>query len=174
MIFVVIVCALDVSAAGAQASAVRTCRMSDLRASDGLRITAVSEQNPVGVRLTNTSPSACALRGYPRPAFLDSHGRSLRFIVKDAGNTMVTAEAPSVVRLAPGGVAYVMVGSMSCDLREGPHPLGVTLELALPSRSKSRAIAVAMWSTTRFCGRGPGGFLYVSPFESTLRATEAP
>jgi hypothetical protein len=59
----------------------RTCSAVDLQSDHLPRISTVTGQHPVAVRLTNASSSPCTLRGYPRPELLDARGRALPFLV---------------------------------------------------------------------------------------------
>jgi hypothetical protein len=152
------------------ASHLRTCSRIDLRATADVKVAAIGRENPVAVRLTNTSSSPCTLRGYPRAELLDQRGHRLPFMVEDAGrDPQVTAHRPMRVQLIAGGAAFVIVSAPSCQA-PARQILAATLRLGLPTGMGRWSLPIAH-STMAYCGRGRiASSLYVSPVEPTLLA----
>ena len=80
---------------------VRPCDAAALRLTAG-RVDAGAGQRYVAVILTNTTATACTVRGYPGVAALDAAGRQVTQARRGAGPS-------ATVRLAPGGSASAVV-----------------------------------------------------------------
>ena len=117
--------------------------------------------------LTNRGMSPCALDGYPRIEFRDRKG-AIPFAIHHGGDQMLTAKPPRVVRVPPGGHAYVAVNKCRCDRGDVREPTKVVL--TPPGQTRALALPVTGWFFG-WCGRGdPGSLVSVTPVEPTERA----
>ena len=157
--------------ARATPSASSPCRSSDLDLETGPPVSEPTGQHTVSLALTNRSPQACSLFGYPQVMLLDSSGQALPFEYRHQGDQVVTSAAPKQIDLAPGAVAYVTLNKYRCDL--GDQAVVSSLQLLLPGDRTALDLSLPSGSGVfGFCGAGdPGSIVSISPLEATFGAT---
>lgn len=89
--------------------------------------------------IVNTSPTACALHGYPRPiTLLDSRGVTLEVRVTHVANALYAQPRPRRVVLAPGGVASFAInylGGVTAAPSVSASCLVTLIDIRLPARA---------------------------------------
>jgi Domain of unknown function (DUF4232) len=108
------------------------------------------------VRLRNISNRRCTMTGYPRLRILDGASRLPTRVTRGGGVTALQRPVRTV-RLAPGGVATVMLAYEDVPVgNETTCPTGDALLLRPPGSASAVRVAVE----TTACGRG---HLWTSP-----------
>jgi hypothetical protein len=156
-------------AAGAPGkNVVPACRLARLTVARGPELSPATGQNPLALRLTNRGREACAVKGYPTLTFADARG-AIPFVVRHAGDQMVTANRPRRVVVGAGRSAFVVVNKYRCDL--GDVRLARWLRIGLPGGAGRRSFRLPAYPRLAYCGAGdPGSIIATSPFEPSLRA----
>jgi hypothetical protein len=154
-----------------------TCQAQALTLGHGPQISPVTGEHGDIYLLTNRSPSACTLAGYPGIALYAPDGAQLPFHYIHGHSQYVTSAPPRTVFLAHGASAYILVAKYRCDLGDdqdatiiritigGPQPVTVT------GRAVTNAAGVSALTYCRGGPNDPGQFIAVSPIEPTRQAT---
>jgi len=142
------------------------CSSAHLSLSQGLAVSAPSQNDMLLVTLTNISDTSCQLDGYPHVAFRDKSGRVLLFDYRQGGNRYlwVTHRSPATVQLAPRAVAYLLIDKTPCS---GASDQAVSLSIIPPGNTKPLPLT---WTEPfiSYCGRGDlGHVVALSPIESS-------
>ena len=150
------------------------CLPNELTAGPGPQISPATGEAAFVVDLTNAGSGSCVLDGYPHVLLLAPEGTELS-LSQVNHSQFITGAAPTPVTLAPGAAAYVAVAKYRCDL--GDLQVASQVRLILPGSGPSTVLTVSLSDTTSSlssCKGGsddPGNAVAVSPFESTLQAT---
>ena len=167
---VLLACMAPGAGDGAQVS-LSACRMSQFAVKFGPLVSEATGQHTITLRLVNRERRACVLEGFPRIQADDRAGR-IPFVIRRAGDQMVTSRRPRRFVVPPGRAAFVALNHYRCDLGD--------LRTATSVRIGTRAIPAEMagirttdrYQRLDYCGKSdPGSTLAVSPFEPTFRAT---
>jgi hypothetical protein len=148
--------------------AVPACRLAQLTVAKGPELSPATSQNPLALRLGNRARGACALKGYPALTLADARG-AIPFVIRHAGDQMVTTSRPRRVVVATGRSAFVVVNKYRCDLGDGR--LARRLHIGLPGGAGRRSFRLPAYPRLAYCGaRDPGSIIATSPFEPSLHA----
>lgn len=129
-------------------------------------------QNSLMLTLTNTSSAMCHLDGYPHVELADATGKPIPFGYRNGGDQMITSRPPTVVTLAPGQTAYLMINKYRCDT--GDKMPSRVVRLTPPGDAAPLRMAVGDRPDLAYCGPGdPGSVVDVSPIEATAKAVFA-
>ncbi len=143
-----------------------TCTSSQLSLSLGRQVSEFTQQSSRLFALTNISRSACHLDGYPRIVLLDASGKPIPFGYRDGGDQMITSEPPTVVKLAPGHKAYLMINKTTCVA--GDKVLAKSIQVTPPGATEALSLSLKPFPTVAYCGPGrPESVVDVSPIEPT-------
>jgi hypothetical protein len=160
-----------VAAVKAQDVGAPGCRVSQLAMSVGQEMSPATGQNPFSVHVMNRGRNACVLNGYPALWLSDRVG-TIPFLIRRAGDQMVTANRPSRVVVRPGRSAFVVLNRYRCDL--GDVRTATTLRLGLPRAIRPATALVdlgALRARVHYCGKGDAGStVSMSPFVPTIAA----
>jgi len=145
----------------------------------GAGVVPMTGEHAVLYALANRGRQTCTVRGYPQVTLYYAGGRVLPFRYADGGGAYVTPGKPTIVVLAPGAAAYVLVAKYRCDL--GIVANATTIELTLPAGhgqvfAAREPVGVACPSGLSFCRGGPhdpGQLVTVSPVEPTAQAASS-
>ncbi len=160
---------LGASTPAASASATQAyCRAAQLRVGLGPLVSEATQQNTVILDFRNTSSVTCDLRGYPGITLSERSGAVLPFRYHDGGDQMLTSQSPTLVRLAPGAVAYAAVNKNACVMYASRSAVGG--EVTPPGSSQPFAFELPHYRMLDYCRAGdPGHVVDVSPVEPTIK-----
>jgi Protein of unknown function (DUF4232) len=145
------------------------CSSAALRLGVGPPVSEETGEHSLLLTLTNASPAACFLEGYPAMTLDDTGQAPLPFSYDHAGY-QTTGPTPQRVALAPQGTAYVMINKYRCDL--GDRDTATTLGLVPPGGTTSLTLSITGLRDFSYCGPGdPGSTVDISPVEPTAAAT---
>lgn len=154
------------------ATALEPCLSSQLSLKPGPPISEPTEQSSRLLVLTNLSPTACSLDGYPTVALLDDHGASLPLRDRDGGDQVLTSRSPHPITLLPLGQAYEAINKNACVGRDSA--IATRIRLTLPDGDGTLTIALTRYPLLDYCPAGdPGHVLDIGPFEPTPNAASA-
>src|SRR6266487_4349255 len=105
------VAALPNASAG---TAISSCRIGEMRLAIGPLVSEKTEQHTARVTLTNISPTACGLDGYPTITLFDSRGRLLPFTYSHRGDQMITGARPPSIDLRSRASAFFALNKNVC------------------------------------------------------------
>lgn len=153
-------------------SRAQPCASDSLTLDHGVGISPMTGEHPFDFAITNRGSTACSLTGYPTVALLDAAGRVLPFSYHNGGG-YVTAAAPTLVWLAPGQQAAVLIANYRCDL--GDKDLATSAEFRIPGVGGTFTIqADADRPIEEYCGPDdPGDEIDVSPIASDIESASA-
>jgi hypothetical protein len=145
------------------------CSSAALRLGVGPPVSEETGEHSLLLTVTNASPAACFLEGYPALTLDDTGQAPLPFSYDHAGY-QTTGPTPQRVALAPQGTAYVMINKYRCDL--GDRDTATTLGLIPPGGTTSLTLSLTGLRDFSYCGPGdPGSTVDISPVEPTAAAT---
>jgi len=148
------------------------CTTSQLTLTAGKPVSEPTGQHSLLLVLTNHSPIACYMSGYPGVTLYDASGAELPLKYYWQGDQVVTHSPPQRVDLASGISAYVMINKYRCDLQTASE--ATTLRLIPPNDISPLQLSLAGLRELGYCGPGdPGSTLEISPVEPTIGATRA-
>jgi hypothetical protein len=146
------------------------CAPSQLSLKFGGDVSEKTEQNSIGLTLTNISTETCHLIGYPGIVFVDAVGDDLPLIYLRGGDQMVTYQPPKVVDLPPASISYVLLNQNACVGRQVDVATG--LRLVPPNTSGTLTLPATAFPSVNSCVLGdPGNTLTISPVEPTAADT---
>jgi hypothetical protein len=118
--------------------------------------------------LKNTSSAPCHLDGYPHVELADETGKPIPFRYRNGGDQMITSRSPTVVTLAPGQTAYLMINKYRCDM--GDKTPSRVVRVTPPGDATALRMPVGDRPDLAYCGPGdPGSVVDVSPVEATAK-----
>jgi hypothetical protein len=125
-------------------------------------------QNSFILTLKNTSSAPCYLDGYPHVELADETGKPIPFRYRSGGDQMITSLSPTVIMLAPGQTAYLMINKYRCDT--GDKTPSRLVRVTPPGDAAALRMAVGDRPDLAYCGPGdPGSVVDVSPVEETAK-----
>jgi hypothetical protein len=145
------------------------CSSAQLSVSQDSGVEAPTQNDMLLVALANRFSTSCWLEGYPRLAFRDKSANILPFDYRYGGDRYlwVTRHSPSVVHLAPGADAYLLIDKTPCN---STSDQAASLRITPPGNTKSISLT---WSEPfiGYCGRSDlGHVVALSPIESSAGA----
>jgi hypothetical protein len=143
------------------------CSMNQLRLAHGGFAEGGTQQLAALFALRNISSRACSMRGYPRAALLDSHGKKLSFTDRKGGDEQGWNGSPKTVTLDPGMRAVVLILENTCTF--GPTAIVSRIRLSLPAHAKTETARFRSSTDFEYCrSNDPSGdVLHISPVERT-------
>ena len=154
-----------------------TCAPDSVRLSLGPRVSPMTGEHADLFVLTDRSPRACALDGYPSVR-LNASGRRLPFLYLKGGGLYVTKQLPQAVTLGPMRRAYFLVAKYRCDV--GILQAADSAHVQLPPAPGALTIGLVQggggldYCESAYPGDqhiDPGNRVTVSPVEASALAT---
>ncbi len=150
------------------------CHLSEFSVSVGPGISEATGQHTLVLRLVNHGGSACVLDGYPRLTFSDAAG-AIPFVIRDAGDMMVTPHPPRPVLVSPGGYAWIVINQYRCDGHTFRGTRTIRIDSPVSGTGATRGTMIMFapryFYNPSYCGKGdPGSVISVSPFVATYAA----
>jgi hypothetical protein len=144
------------------------CATAHLRLGRGNLVSEATGQNSFMLTLKNTSSAPCHLDGYPHVELADETGKPIPFRYRNSGDQMITSLSPTVVTLAPGQTAYLLINKYRCDM--GDKTPSRVVRVTPPGDATALRMAVGDRPDLAYCGPGdPGSVVDVSPVEATAK-----
>jgi hypothetical protein len=148
--------------------AINSCRISEMRLAIGPLVSEKTEQHTATVTLTNISPTACRLDGYPTIKLFDSRGGALPFIYSHRGDQMITGARPPSIDLRSRVSAFFAFNKSVCVTLT--TRFARTLHIALSTSPASHSIRLPRYPIIDYCPTSdPGATITVSPIEPSLK-----
>jgi photosystem II stability/assembly factor-like uncharacterized protein len=140
------------------------CSSSQIRLTHGPPVSEPTQQSTRVLVLTNVSPSACRLDGYPTVALADDHGVRLPLRYRDGGDQVLTSQPQHPLTLLPLDQAYEAINKNACIGRDSA--IATRIRLMLPHAGGTLTMALARDPLLDYCPAGdPGHVLDITPFE---------
>jgi Protein of unknown function (DUF4232) len=150
------------------------CQTEQLALAWGGYVSEATQQNSLGVDITNTSSAICHMSGYPGISLVAASGDDLPLTYRSGGDQMVTGQPPRNVNLPAGATVFVLMNQSRCE--NGSGQPAVTLRLMPPGNTHSLTIGFGQIhsSDLTYCGvSDPGSTLNISPIEPSAQAAFA-